>query len=290
MHGIGNDFVMVDAVASNPLAGLDAAELARRVNDRRHGVGGDGLIVVDRPSAEAFRMRMFNPDGSESEMCGNGVRCVARLLFEHGHLSGEAVSLDTGAGRLRLDLLPGHKVRVDMGPARLTRGEIGMTGPPGESVIDQPITIDERGRPVGKPPTSLPGTAVGMGNPHWVLFVDDAQSVPLNVWGPMLERHPEFPNRVNVHFVQVVDRRTLVQRTWERGAGATLACGTGACACAVAGALTGRSEREVTVQLPGGELEIAYASDGHVFMTGPAETVFEGTWPWRGLTGPERNT
>jgi diaminopimelate epimerase len=272
MHGIGNDFVIVDAVASNPLEGLDAAALARAVNDRRFGVGGDGLIVVDRPSEPVFRMRMFNPDGSESEMCGNGVRCVARLVKERGYADSDQIALETGAGRLTLDLLGDRRVRVDMGPARLTRGAIGMTGPPEERFVDQPIAVGN---------TTLPGTAVGMGNPHLVLFVDDAAAVPLARWGAELEHCEAFPNRVNVHFVQVVDRSTLLQRTWERGAGATLACGTGACACAVAGFLTGRSDRRATVRLPGGELAIEFAPDGRVWMTGPAETVFEGHWPLR---------
>ncbi|MCO5295497.1 MAG: diaminopimelate epimerase [Fimbriimonadaceae bacterium] len=271
MHGIGNDFVVVDAVASNPLEGRDAAVLARAINDRRFGVGGDGLIVVDRPS-DVFRMRMFNPDGSESEMCGNGVRCVARLLKERGHADSPQIALDTGAGRLTLDLLEDRRVRVDMGPARLTRGAIGMTGAPDERFVDQPIAVGN---------TTLSGTAVGMGNPHLVLFVDDAGAVPLARLGAELEHHEAFPNRVNVHFVQVLDRSTLLQRTWERGAGATLACGTGACACAVAGFLTGRSDRRATLRLPGGELEIEYALDGRVLMTGPAETVFEGHWPFR---------
>ena len=271
MHGIGNDFVMVDAVSS-ALEGTDLAQLARAVNDRRFGVGGDGLILVERGEAAPFRMRMFNPDGSESEMCGNGVRCVARFLHDRGHTKEPVVSLETGAGVLRLELQADDRVRVDMGRARLTRGEIGMTGHSDRSFREQPISVGDR---------ILPGTGVGMGNPHLVLFVEDASLVPLGTWGPELERHPEFPNRVNVHFVQVSDRKRVAQRTWERGAGATLACGTGACACAVASFLTGRTERRVTVTLPGGDLEIEYAESGTVFMTGPAEIAFEGLWPGR---------
>ena len=268
MHGIGNDFVLVDLIAPSAPSVLDPAALARTVNDRRSGVGGDGLILVEPGDDAPFRMRMFNPDGTESEMCGNGVRCVARLLADRGHAPGPDIALETGAGVLGLHLLPDGRVRVDMGPARLDAYEIGMAGHQGR-FVDQDVSIGGR---------TLPGTAVGMGNPHLVLFVDSAADVPLEVWGPELEHHPNFPNRVNVHFVEVVGPAALIQRTWERGAGVTLACGTGACACAVAASITGRAEPHVQVALPGGVLEIEYASDGTVWMTGPAEAVFEGSW------------
>lgn len=266
MHGIGNDFVMVDAIR-DPLPGeLALPEFAKRTCDRRFGIGGDGLILVERGDSAPFRMRMFNPDGSESEMCGNGIRCFARLLRDHSHTLEASVPVETGAGLLTLELLEDARVKVDMGPARLTRGEIGMTGAAHERFIDS--HVDE----------ALIGTAVSMGNPHLVLFVTDVSKVDLETVGPRLEYHPLFPSRVNVHFVQVVDRKTLIQRTWERGAGITMACGTGACACAVAACLTGRSERNVLIHLPGGDLEIEYLEDGRVMMTGPAETAFEGVW------------
>ncbi len=264
MHGIGNDFVMVDVIRDGALTG-DIADLARRVNDRRFGVGGDGLILVERGKTAPFQMRMFNPDGSESEMCGNGIRCFARLLKDHGHLEADSVDVETGAGTLTLNLVGGNRVRVDMGLARLTRGEIGMTGPADEPFTEQPVADGFR------------GTAVSMGNPHLIVFVDDASKVDLAKVGPILEHQPEFPKRVNVSFIQVVDRKHLIQRTWERGAGTTLACGTGACASAVAAIVTGRADRSVEMQLPGGKLEIEYLEDGRVFMTGPAETVFEGS-------------
>lgn len=270
MQGIGNDFVMVDTIAT-PLPSLDLAELSRRANDRKFGVGGDGLILVESGSNAPFRMRMFNPDGSESEMCGNGIRCFAKLLRDHGHTTSDSVDVETGAGILHLDILGPSSVRVNMGKARLTRGEIGMTGPAGEQFIEQPIETQ-----IG----TLPGTAVSMGNPHLVLFVADAASVPLQEVGSELERHPLFPKRTNVHFIQVLDRKTLLQKTWERGAGATLACGTGACASAVAAFVTGRAEREVEMHLPGGILRIEYKENGEVLMTGPAETVFEGELPF----------
>lgn len=269
MHGIGNDFVMVDGIRES-LASDRLPELARQMNDRRRGIGGDGLIVAERGSEAAFRMRMFNPDGSESEMCGNGVRCFARYLQQQGHTTDSVITVETGAGTLTLEVGEGGLVRVDMGVARLTRGEIGMLDRPENRFQDEPVEVAGR---------TVPGTAVSMGNPHLVLFVEDASSVEVEAWGRPLEQHPLFPRRTNVHFVQVVDRSHLIQRTWERGAGITLACGTGACASAVAAVVTGRADRSVEITLSGGTLQIEYASDGHVFMTGPAETVFQGMWP-----------
>jgi diaminopimelate epimerase len=265
MHGIGNDFVMVDTIRDG-LPKEDLKELSKRINDRRFGVGGDGLILVERGEDAPFRMRMFNPDGSESEMCGNGIRCFAKLLRDHGHISQSTIPVDTGAGRLVLELMDNGQVRVDMGPARLRRSEIPMTCSAEDTFIDQPID-------------HYSGTAVSMGNPHLVIFVDDVSSVDLKTEGSRLEHHEMFPNRVNVHFVQVIGEGKLQQRTWERGAGATMACGTGACAVAVAAFLTGRSPRKTGVRLPGGDLEIEYLEDGRVMMTGPAQTVFEGVWP-----------
>lgn len=265
MQGIGNDFVMVD-VLRNGLPADDLAKLARSVCDRRFGVGADGLILLEDGINAPFQMRMFNPDGSESEMCGNGIRCFARLLVDHQHTDAKEIPVETGAGLLTLGLLDDGRVRVDMGKARLTRGEIGMTGEPDSTFISQNVDGGYR------------GTAVSMGNPHLVIFVEDVAKVDLEVVGPKLEHLSIFPKRVNVHFVQVVDRTTLIQRTWERGAGVTLACGTGACSCAVAAIENGLAERQVLIHLPGGDLEIDYREDGTVFMTGPAVTVFEGEW------------
>ena len=425
MHGIGNDFVMVDGVRSALPEG-DPAELARAVCDRRFGVGADGLIYIEKephpqplPSNGAqaspfvergvFRMRMWNPDGSESEMCGNGIRCVARFLLDEGivapaaqgqesrvkgqesgdqgqgsrvkgqassvngqgpgdrgqasrvkgqgpgdqgqgsRVKGQASSVNgqgpgdqgqassdlrgsdsgcpdsdaakrqgipvmTGAGMLYLEEAEGGQIRVDMGVARLTRGEIGMVGVADETFVGQGIeargqaSSDLRGSDSGCPdsdaakcqegsedlpplaPPSSPartagqegggfrGTAVSMGNPHLVILTNDVAAIDLHRLGPVLEHHELFPNRTNVHFVEVLDRGHIVQRTWERGAGATLACGTGACASAVAAFLNGLTDRTVLVDLPGGRLRVEYAEDGHVFMTGPAETVFDGEW------------
>ncbi|MBI1756493.1 MAG: diaminopimelate epimerase [Fimbriimonas ginsengisoli] len=266
MHGIGNDFVILDTIR-DATPERDWTEFSSRVCDRRFGIGADGLILVELGKAAPYRMRMFNPDGSESEMCGNGVRCVARLLHEHGHTRAPKLDVETGAGVLGLEPLLDGRVRVDMGVARLTRGEIGMTGPAGERFVDQPVAGE------------IKGTAVSMGNPHLVIFVDDVQAVDLKHLGPKLEHSPLYPHRTNVHFVQVVSPGRLVQRTWERGAGATLACGTGACASAVASRLARGGASRTIVRLPGGDLEIEVGDDFHVHMTGAASLAFEGVWP-----------
>lgn len=268
MHGIGNDFVMLDGIRES-FPDERLTRLAVEMCDRRFGVGADGIILACRGTKAPLRMRMFNPDGSEGEMCGNGIRCLARFLVDQGHATGPRIEVETGAGVLVLNLQEDGQVTVDMGKARLTKGEVGMKGEPAETFVNQPISAEG---------VELLGTAVSMGNPHIVFFVDDVGAVPLEQWGPLFERHEAFPNRTNVHFAQALSRTHLKQRTWERGAGITLACGTGACACAVAGFLNGKSERNVTVSLPGGDLRIEYKEDGTVFMTGPAQTVFRGEW------------
>lgn len=269
MHGIGNDFVMVNGFEEIPPED-DWRGLAQEVCDRRFGIGSDGLIFALPGEDHRFRMRMLNPDGSESEMCGNGIRCLAQFLVDEGLTDEQSIPVETGAGVLWLERISPGMVRVDMGLARLRPSEIGMSVPDAENWVEQAISSDS---------DSFQGTAVSMGNPHVVIFVDNVDMIALEDIGPRLERHPYFPARVNVHFVQVINRRHLRQRTWERGAGATLACGTGACAVGVAGSLTGRSDRNVAIDLPGGRLEIEYADSGHVFMTGPAVTVFRGEWP-----------
>lgn len=265
MQGIGNDFVMVDAIGQTGLP-TDWVPVAQELTDRRFGIGGDGLILVERGASAPFRMRMFNPDGSESEMCGNGIRCFGKLIRDLGYSQASEFAVETGAGVLTLTLTADGLVGVDMGPARLKRGEIGMNGNPDETVTELRVTPEYR------------GTAVSMGNPHLVIFTDTVKSIPLERVGPELERHEWFPHRTNVHFAQVVDRGHIVQRTWERGAGITLACGTGACSVAVAGFVTGRTDRSVRIDLPGGTLQVEYQENGHVRMTGPAATVFHGVW------------
>ena len=266
MHGIGNDFVMVNGFQES-IPEHELADVSKAVCDRKFGVGSDGLILALPGKDSPFRMRMFNPDGSESEMCGNGVRCFIKFLHDERLTQEREVPVETGAGELQLVLRDDGQVQVDMGLARLKRGEIGMTGPASETFVDAPVNILDQ---------EFRGTAVGMGNPHLVIFSPNVADINLRVLGPALENLSLFPARVNVHFVQVVHPGHIVQRTWERGAGITLACGTGACACAVASYLNGHTGRAVDVKLPGGTLQIYYREDERVYMTGPAETIFSG--------------
>ena len=260
-QGIGNDFVVLDALRDS--IPDDLPGFARLACDRRRGVGGDGLLVLERGDAAPYRMRMWNPDGSESEMCGNGLRCAAAIFYERGYAP-EDMTIETGAGLLRARV-EGERVAVDMGVARLMRGEIGMIGPPNETFVEAEFE-------------GMRATAVSMGNPHLVIFVPDVEAIDLPRQGGAFERHALFPQRTNVHFVQVLGPDEAKVRVWERGAGATLACGTGACAVGVAGVETGRLARRSTVRLPGGPLTIEVAEDRRVTMTGPAQIVFEGTF------------
>jgi len=267
LQGIGNDFVVVDLLAPESGCDIDQGpELAATLCNRRLGIGADGLIFLTKGEAAPFAMRMFNPDGSESEMCGNGLRCVAQMIRSHAHSEDPQVSIETGAGILTAQFLADGQIQINMGRARLTRAEIGMIGPSEETFIEQPVGA------------GFTGTAVSMGNPHLVIFVPSVAAIDLPVQGPLLENHPLFPNRTNVHFIEVVDRDHLIQRTWERGAGETLACGTGACASAVAAFLTGRANRQVKIKLPGGNLQIDYQESAQVLMTGPAKLVYTGEY------------
>ena len=270
MHGIGNDFVVIDA-HYRALPEDTLPEISRRLCHRKFGIGADGLILILDSDSADFRMRMFNPDGSEPEMCGNGIRCFAKYVHDHGLTSDRRITVETGAGILPLDLqVSEHRVdsvRVDMGPPYLRRDEIPMGGSGSSPVIGEHIVVDG---------TDFALTAVSMGNPHAVIFTDDAAAIPLDRVGPRIETHPLFPARANVHFVQVQSTEEITMRTWERGAGATLACGTGACASVVAAILNGRTGRRVLAHLPGGDLLVEWTEDNHVYMTGPAVEVFEG--------------
>ena len=269
MHGTGNDFVLLDA---RDLPAHDWSALAQAMCDRHYGVGADGLILILPGERAPFRMRIFNPDGSEAEMCGNGIRCFARYLVEHGLAGAGSLNVETLAGTKRLDIEAEGRmfrsVAVGMGEPRLRPAEIPVLLS-GERVIEHPVTVDG---------LSLRITAVSMGNPHAVSFVDDAAQFPLERIGPLMEHHPLFPARVNFEVATIRSPREVAMRVWERGAGLTLACGTGACATVVAGRLLGRLEPEVAVHLPGGTLTIRWDGAGEVLLRGPAETVFEGTW------------
>jgi diaminopimelate epimerase len=272
MHGIGNDYVYVSTFDQKPPA--DPAKLAVAVSDRHFGIGADGLILIMPSERADARMRMFNADGSEGEMCGNGVRCVAKYLFDRGLARRNPLRIETGRGVLDLALEIRRdrvdRVRVDMGAPILDARDI-PTLLPGDPPIEVPITLGE---------VELTVTAVSMGNPHAVIFVTDAAAFPLEALGPQLEHHAAFPQRVNVHVAQIVGSGEARMRTWERGSGITLACGTGACAVCVAGVLTGRMQSAIIAHLPGGDLDLEWAGNGSpVFMTGTATEVFSGEWP-----------
>lgn len=270
MQGAGNDYVYVDCFAQAPPR--DAAALARVISDRHFGVGGDGLILICPSEQADARMRMFNADGSEAEMCGNGVRCVAKYVYDHGIAKKPVLKIETGRGVLTLEVqVKGGKVeqvRVDMGEPILQAERI-------------PTTL------AGEPPINvlLPGfdlkaTCVSMGNPHCITFVDTITDELVLGVGPKIEKSALFPRKTNVEFVRVDGPGEITMRVWERGSGETLACGTGASGVCVAGVLSGRTDRQIVAHLLGGDLHLHWsAQDNHVYMTGPAVEVFSGEWP-----------
>lgn len=286
LHGLGNDYIYVDCINQPPPR--DPVKLAQQMSDRHFGVGSDGLILICPSERADLRMRMFNADGSEAEMCGNGVRCVAKFAHDHGLTRKPQITVETGRGVLTLDLeISGGKVqrvRVDMGEPILEAEKIPTTLP-GPRVIDLPLTWpgDRDWMEIcGLDPRQ---TCVSMGNPHVVLYCRNVAKVPLEKVGPVLENASCFPRRINVHFVQVHTPQEVTMRTWERGSGITLACGTGACAVCVAGVLTGRTGRQITAHLPGGDLLLHWSeSDNHVYKTGPAVEVFSGEWSAEGVS------
>ena len=265
MHGLGNDFVVLDLVTQRFL--LKERHI-RKLADRRFGIGCDQVLVVEppgRPDVD-FRYRIFNADGGEVEQCGNGARCFARFVRDKRLIGKDTIRVETKGGVIELLITRNRQVRVDMGAPVLEPARIPFEAP--EPATTYTIEADGRSYEIG---------AVSMGNPHAVLLVDDVASAPVTTLGPRLELHPRYPNRVNVGFMQVVSPREINLRVWERGAGETLACGTGACAAVVSGRLRGLLEQEVQVNLPGGSLSIEWSGAGSaVMMTGPAATVFEG--------------
>ncbi|MFV0468687.1 MAG: diaminopimelate epimerase [Dysgonomonas sp.] len=269
MHGAGNDYIYVNGfqqTVENP------SELAIKLSDRHFGIGSDGLVIILPSDIADFRMKMFNSDGSEAEMCGNATRCVGKYVFDNKMTEKIEITLDTKAGIKYITLLDGNdkarKVTVDMG----------------EPILDPtliPVNVNEE--PVLNFPLDIDGkiwkiSCVSMGNPHAVIFTEGIKELDLPVLGPKFEKHPIFPRKTNTEFIEVVDRNTLNMRVWERGAGETLACGTGACASAVAAILNNHCDRNITIHLLGGDLEVEWReSNNHVYMTGEAVTVFEGT-------------
>ena len=268
MHGIGNDYVYVNCFEESI---KNPAEVSKFVSDRHFGIGSDGLILIS-PSAKAdFRMNIYNADGSQAEMCGNGIRCVAKYVYDYGLTEKEHISVETLAGIKYLDLTVEDGkvklVKVDMGSPELVPENIPIVAD-GNRVIDEPINVNG---------TEYRMTGVSMGNPHAVVYVEDVKGLDIETIGPAFENHERFPNRVNTEFVKVLDRNTVEMRVWERGSGETMACGTGACAVAVACILNGFTEDKVTVKLLGGDLQIEWDKEADkIYMTGPAEVSFDG--------------
>lgn len=272
MHGAGNDYIFVDATKSCP---DNLSELSVAISDRHKGVGSDGLVMIMPSVVADFRMRMFNADGSEGEMCGNASRCIGKYVYEKGLTAKKVITLETLAGIKTLSLkVTGDEVEsvtVDMGEPILQAEKIPVIAPAG------PVMM-----PIATAHGSFSVTAVSMGNPHGVIFVEDLDQVDVHGAGRELEVHPIFPRRANIEFAQILSGDEIRMRVWERGSGETLACGTGACATLVAGVITGGCGRSVTMHLLGGDLKIEWSqADNHVYMTGPAETAFEGTYLYK---------
>ena len=291
MHGAGNDFVCLDGLSAPEVAGReDLGALAEAMCDRRFGIGGDGLLVIcaaqagpDLPAGRSVRMRMFNVDGSESSMCGNGLRCVAKYVIDHGlartgnddvlHIQTDAGVIEARCRRDSGETGEVASVTVDMGPPNLELETIPVDRAQLADGTGAGYTVEAGG-------VRYNAVFVSMGNPHAVIHVDDAERIDLAEIGPLLERHPAFPERINAHFVQVISPGEVLMRTWERGSGITGACGSGACAVCVAGVLAGVTGRSLNAHLPGGDLQLHWSeSSGHVHMTGPAVEVFSGRWP-----------
>ena len=268
MQGLGNDYVYVNCFEEkieNPPA------VARYVSDRHFGIGSDGLIMINPSEVADFEMEMYNADGSRGEMCGNGIRCVAKYVYDYGLTDKTQISVETLGGIKYLDLTVEDGkvvlVKVDMGKPELKSDLITIISE-NEKVIDEPIEVDGQVYHM---------TGVSMGNPHTVIYVDDVKNLDLEKIGPKFENHERFPKRINTEFVHCIDRNTVEMRVWERGSGETLACGTGACAVAVASILNNLTDTRVTVKLLGGDLQIEWdQKKNHVFMTGPAKVVFDG--------------
>jgi diaminopimelate epimerase len=273
MQGSGNDFILIDGV-TNPAA-LNSVEswedTAAALCDRHFGIGADGLILVLPSDKADFKMRIFNSDGSEAEMCGNGLRCFSRFVWENKLTEKDIISVETLAGIMVPAIIVENNVvkavEVDLGEPHLKPAEIPFTGASGEEALA--ARLEATGQ-------KFTITAVSMGNPHCVIFTEDVEKIDLEKIGPAIENHPAFPNQTNVEFVQVLTEKEIKVRVWERGAGATLACGTGAAASVVAASLNKKTERRVLVHLPGGNLLIEWNKDNHVILTGPAEKVFVG--------------
>lgn len=273
MQGLGNDYVYIDCI--NGKEPIDIKNLTNRLSNRHFGVGSDGLILLCKSKVADLKMRMFNSDGSEAQMCGNGIRCVAKLAYELGLICEEITTIETLSGikTLKLNIVNGKvkTVEVDMGAPILEATKIPVSS--NAKIEDKKVKAEVK---VKNKKIEL--TCVSMGNPHAVTFVDDIKKIKVAEYGPILENSDIFPEKANIEFVEIVDKNNIKMRVWERGSGETLACGTGACSSVVASSLNGYTDRKVNVQLLGGNLEIEWKPNNHVHMTGPAVTVFKGEW------------
>ena len=272
MHGLGNDFILIDCLSKSLGDSSFFSYLAKKLCNRNFGIGADGLILILPSSKAELKMRIFNSDGTEAQMCGNGIRCFAKYAYENKLISKIKFTVETLAGIKTPELIFKDKeisgIKVNMGIPKLRRREIPMAGEDTPTVIDETLKIDSK--------HIFKITCVSMGNPHCIIFVNDVQSIPVDEIGPKIENRPLFPEKTNIEFIQVLNKQEINFRVWERGVGETLACGTGACAALVAAVLNKKTDREATIHLPGGDLDIQWADDGHVYMTGPAELVFRG--------------
>lgn len=279
MHGLGNDYIYVDGFHENV---ENPSLVAKKLSDRHMGVGSDGLVLILPSDVADFKMRMFNADGSEAEMCGNAIRCVAKYVVDREMTQKKSLTIETLAGIKSLQVFTGKENRVEL-----------VTVDMGEPIFNSPdMVLSQEGsalkQEVFAGGTKYELTCVSMGNPHGVHFVSSVDNFPVHEIGSMLEINPVFPNRINVEFIEVVDSQNLKMRVWERGAGETMACGTGACAALVAACVNEHTERTVTVHLLGGPLQISWKEDNHVWMTGPAVTVFEGVIDLEAILGGDR--
>ncbi len=275
MHGLGNDFILIDCLKKSLGDSSFLSYLAKKLCNRNFRIGADGLmLILPSPNAD-LRMRIFNHDGSEAQMCGNGIRCFAKYAYENKLVSKKKFTVETLAGIITPELIFQDlknrkvlKIKVNMGTPILKRRYIPMAGEDTPTVVNETLKIN--------PEQIFKITCVSMGNPHCITFVNDVQSISVDKIGPKIENNPLFPEKTNVEFIQVLNRKEINFRVWERGVGETLACGTGACAALVAAVLNKKTDRKATIHLPGGDLDILWADDGHVYMTGPAELVFRG--------------
>ncbi len=280
MHGLGNNYIYVDTFKEN-LPEEELSSLAIAVSNQHTGIGSDGLILIGKSEKAHVLMRIFNNDGSEAKNCGNGLRCVAKYVYENDIVNQEHFTIETLGGVVQAQVHPVDgevtQVTINMGEPRLKRSDLPMVGKghPDDEVLEETVEVEGQ---------TFNMTGVSMGNPHAVFFIDDIEKAPVTTMGPILEKHENFPEGVNVEFVEVVNNKEMHFRVWERGSGVTQACGTGACAAVVAAVLTGKAARgeEMVVHLSGGDLHITWSSDGEVLMTGPVVTICDGTYYYKG--------